>query len=112
MSLLNIVKEGYGGIKTVITDNNNNTVEGPTLIYEADRKRNWSVLYLIVAIFVGSIVFIFCWVYAYLSWGFPLGICVGWIPSLFIGIIAGLIWPMVVFILIVYLLSLRYRGMI
>ncbi len=98
MSLLNIVKQGYGGIKTL----NNNTFE----IYEADRKRNGSTLYLIVASFVGSVVFIFCWVYACLSWGALPGICLGWIPSLFIGIIAGLIWPMVVFILIVYLFFL------
>ncbi|MBN1903600.1 MAG: hypothetical protein JW927_00730 [Deltaproteobacteria bacterium] len=102
MSLLNIVKQGYGGIKTI----SNNTVEGPTPKYEADRKINWSALYLIVASLVGSVVFIFCWVYACLSWGALPGICLGWIPALFIGIIAGLIWPMVVFILIVYLFSL------
>jgi hypothetical protein len=101
MSLLNIVKVGYGGINTI-----NNTVEGPTPIYEANRKKRGSVLYFIVASFVGSVVFIFCWVYAYLSWGILPGIFLGWIPSLFISIIAGLIWPLVVFILIIYLLSL------
>lgn len=45
--------------------------------------------------------FIACWIYAIASWGFLLGVGLGWIPSLFIAVIAGFIWPLIALVLVV-----------
>ena len=108
MSTLTKLIGNYGDTKNVLSNKHDNPLEGESTQYKIDRKRAWSSVYLIVATFVGSIVFVICWFYAYLSWGFWPGVCLGWIPSLLIGVAAGLIWPLVIFILIVYLLFLRY----
>ena len=111
MSTLNKLIGNYRNIKSVISDDYDNAIpENKTSQYKADRKRVWSTIYLIVASFVGSIIFLVCWVYAYFSWGFWPGVCLGWIPSLIIGITAGLIWPLVVFILLIYMFFLQYTG--
>lgn len=112
MSLLNKALEGYDDLKTVFSDKHHSIAEESHTQYFADRKRSWSSIYLIVASFVGSLVFIVCWVYTYISWGFWLGVFLGWIPSLLTGIVAGLVWPMVIFIAVVYLLFVQYRGIV
>lgn len=50
--------------------------------------------YPIGAFITGVIAFLACWVFAIVSWGFLIGVGLGWIPSIFIAIIAGLIWPL------------------
>ncbi len=45
---------------------------------------------------VGGIAFLFAWVYAIATYGFFLGLGLGWIPAAVIGLIAGLLWPVVV----------------
>jgi len=50
-------------------------------------------LYRVVGIIIGVLTFFGCWVYAYLEWGFLLGVGLGWLPSIFIAIIAGFIGP-------------------
>ncbi len=58
---------------------------------------NYDTLGLITAV----ITFISCWIYAIISWGFLLGLGLGWIPSLFIAVIAGFLWPLIAIALIV-----------
>ncbi|MCB2093730.1 MAG: hypothetical protein H6901_01500 [Rhodobacteraceae bacterium] len=60
-----------------------------------------SDLYRISGIFIGVLTFIGCWLYAVAEWGFFLGFGLGWIPSLFIGIIAGFVGPALVLMAIV-----------
>jgi hypothetical protein len=47
-----------------------------------------------------AIAFIASWIYAIVSWGFLIGVGLGWIPSLFIGLIAGFIWPLIALALV------------
>lgn len=59
------------------------------------------------------IAFIACWIYAIAHYGFFLGVGLGWIPSLIIAIIAGLIWPLIAVVLmigIIIVVYLVYRG--
>ena len=42
---------------------------------------------------VGIIAFFVTWLYAIASSGFWLGVCLGWIPALIVGGVAGLLWP-------------------
>lgn len=62
---------------------------------------DWDTFYLIGGFVAGPIAFIACWIYAIASWGFLLGVGLGWIPSLFIAVIARFIWPLLALVLVV-----------
>jgi len=51
--------------------------------------------YQLGATITGGIVFIISWLYAIASYGFFIGVGLGWIPSLMIAFIAGILWPLV-----------------
>ncbi|MDO8468225.1 MAG: hypothetical protein Q7S29_00505 [Candidatus Peribacter sp.] len=53
-------------------------------------------IYFIVAIIVGLLTFIGVWIYALFSWGFLIGLAIGWLPALIAAWVAGLLWPLVV----------------
>ena len=40
--------------------------------------------------------FFICWIYAIASYGFFLGLGLGWIPSIVIAVIVGALWPLAV----------------
>ena len=40
------------------------------------------------------------WIYAIASWGFLVGIAIGWLPAIIAAFIAGLLWPLVVLVVI------------
>ena len=44
----------------------------------------------------GMIAFIGFWIYAIASYGIFLGGGLGWIPAAFLGVAAGLLWPLIV----------------
>ena len=46
---------------------------------------------------VGTLAFLAAWVYAIMTYGYFLGIGLGWIPALVIGAIVGLAWPLILF---------------
>lgn len=49
------------------------------------------------AYIVGGIAFVIAWIYAIASYGFFLGVGLGWLPAAVIGFIAGVLWPLVLF---------------
>lgn len=65
--------------------------------------RNW---YLVGAWITGVIVFIGVWIYAIASWGFLIGVAVGWFPAGIAGVIAGLLWPLIALGIIAIILFL------
>jgi hypothetical protein len=62
---------------------------------------DWDTVYTIGGFITGAIAFIACWIYAIASWGFLLGAGLGWIPSFFIAVIAGFIWPLLALVFVV-----------
>lgn len=56
------------------------------------------------AYIVGGIAFVIAWIYAIASYGFFLGVGLGWLPAAVIGFIAGILWPIVLFALALLLL--------
>ena len=48
---------------------------------------------------VGGLSFIAAWLYAIATYGFFLGVGLGWIPAAVIGFIAGLLWPLLLLVL-------------
>lgn len=47
----------------------------------------------------GFISFVVVWVYAISQWGFLIGITLGWIPAMITAFLAGLLWPLALFLL-------------
>jgi len=45
---------------------------------------------------VGS--FFAIWIYAFVSWGFLIGLAIGWLPALIGGAILGFLWPLALLI--------------
>jgi len=52
-------------------------------------------IYQAGALITGIIAFLLCWLYAVITYGLFIGVGLGWIPSLVIAFIAGLLWPLV-----------------
>jgi hypothetical protein len=52
--------------------------------------------YVIGALITGFIVFIASWIYCIATYGFLFGVGLGWLPSLIVAYIAGLLWPLLV----------------
>jgi hypothetical protein len=44
---------------------------------------------------MGIIAFLIIWIYAIISWGFLVGLAIGWLPALIWGFIAALLWPLI-----------------
>lgn len=76
-----------------------------------DENDDSSVSIYRVGFFITAVLtFLGCWIYAIASWGFLLGVGLGWIPSFFIAIIAGFIWPLFALILVLGVIALLILG--
>lgn len=42
------------------------------------------------------IVFIGSWIYCIIEYGFLLGVGFGWVPSIIVAVIAGALWPLII----------------
>lgn len=51
---------------------------------------------------VGGIVFFTSWVYCAFTYGFLLGFGLGWIPSMILCIFAIALWPLFIFLLVLF----------
>ena len=61
----------------------------------------------LMGFFVGISVFFGSWVYAIKAYGWFLGLGLGWIPSFFLGIMAGMFWPIAIILILGLLLFSR-----
>lgn len=61
----------------------------------------------LLGLFVGISVFFGSWGYAIKSYGWFLGLGLGWIPAFFLGIMAGMFWPAALLIILGLLLFSR-----
>ena len=55
--------------------------------------------------------FFCCWIFSMMSWGMLLGIGLGWLPSIFVALICGFLWPIFVLglgLIIVFILLAIY----
>ncbi len=58
---------------------------------------------------VGFVAFAASWLYCIFTYGFLIGVMLGWIPALIVGFIAGVLWPIVI-ILGFYLYNLIFPN--
>jgi hypothetical protein len=49
------------------------------------------------------ITFIVSWIYCIATYGFLLGVGLGWLPSLIVAVIAGVLWPLILLAIIIIL---------
>ena len=59
----------------------------------------WESVYIIVAWITGVIIFFGIWIYAFASWGFLVGLAIGWLPAIIGAFIAGLLWPLILLVI-------------
>ena len=77
--------------------------EVPRSLLGARRRIDTDHVYSVGQIITSTIVFICCWIYAILEYGFLFGVGFGWLPSLIVAIIAGFLWPLLLIALFVLL---------
>lgn len=68
---------------------------------------NNDVYYLGVKLF-GILGFICIWIYSFATWGFLIGLAIGWLPALIGGVIIGLLWPIFLILLVLFVLLIFY----
>ena len=51
-------------------------------------------IYTLGRTITGIIVFLGSWIYCIISYGFLLGVGLGWLPSIIVAVIAGFLWPL------------------
>lgn len=56
--------------------------------------------YFVGGLITGVIFFIGSWIYCIAAYGFLLGVGLGWLPSIIVAYIAGLLWPLIVLVLV------------
>jgi len=108
MGIASKLKEEIADIKSAIDDLPNTHYKWAAA---PSTKReihiDWGVVYKIGAFITGVLAFIASWAYAAISWGFLIGVGLGWIPAIFIGIIAGFIWPLIA---LAFILCIGFIG--
>jgi len=60
--------------------------------------RNGETIYGVGAIITGVIVFFGIWIYSFASWGFLIGLMIGWLPAIIGAFIAGVLWPLILLV--------------
>lgn len=63
----------------------------------------WDDVYIGGAYITGFITFVICYIYCIATYGFLLGVGLGWLPSGIVARIVGFLWPLVVALLLVLL---------
>jgi len=61
-----------------------------------------------VALLVGAVTFLWIWAYSFSEWGLLIGLLIGWLPALIGAFVVGLLWPLflvgvLIFIAIIFL---------
>jgi hypothetical protein len=59
-----------------------------------------SKVYSVGAAITGFCTFIGCWIYCIATYGFLLGVGLGWLPSAIVAFFAALLWPLIAFALV------------
>jgi hypothetical protein len=52
------------------------------------------------AIITGLIIFVGAWIYCIVTYGFLLGVGLGWLPAAITAVVAGLLWPLIAAVLL------------
>ena len=69
-----------------------------------------NAIYGVGVIIVGIISFVVIWIYAIASWGFLIGLAVGWFPALIGGFILGILWPLVIIVILILLYLILFDS--
>jgi hypothetical protein len=61
-------------------------------------------VYVIGVLITGFITFVVTWIYCIATYGFLLGVGIGWLPSIIVAAIVGFLWPLILFAILALLL--------
>ena len=71
-------------------------------------KQNDTEWYPIGAIFTAIITFVGSWIYCIATYGFLLGVGLGWLPSIIVAVIAGFLWPLIAIAIVLAIAVIAY----
>ncbi len=66
------------------------------------------IIYTVIAFIVGILAFFAIWIYSFFSWGFLIGLAIGWLPALIGGLIIGVLWPLILIGIILFMTFLYF----
>ena len=66
----------------------------------------WEDIYLIGYTITAIITFVICYIYCIATYGFLLGLGLGWLPSGIVARIVGFLWPLIALLLLVLLVMI------
>jgi len=58
-------------------------------------ENNGVVVWQVGAVITGIIAFFGIWIYSFVSWGFLIGLMIGWLPAIIGAFIIGALWPLI-----------------
>ena len=61
--------------------------------------------YITGAYITGVITFFGIWIYAFASWGFLVGLAIGWLPAMIGAYIFGFLWPLILLVVVLFLMA-------
>lgn len=67
---------------------------------------DWKAVYWVGYWINWTLTFIGCWIYCIASYGFLLGVGLGWIPSLITAFIVSFFWPLILLAIIALIMLL------
>lgn len=59
--------------------------------------------------FTALIVFFGTWIYCASAYGFLFGVGLGWLPSLIVAYIAGLLWPLILLVVVLVIMTVVFN---
>lgn len=71
---------------------------------ESTESGDGNSIYLGGAFITGIVVFTGVWLYALDDWGLLFGLLFGWLPALIGGFVAGLLWPLIAVVIVLFFL--------
>ena len=66
----------------------------------------WGDIYLIGYTITAIITFVICYLYCIATYGFLLGLGLGWLPSGIVARIVGFLWPIIALLLLALLVTM------
>lgn len=66
----------------------------------------WEDIYEWGKIITGVIAFFSIWIYAFATWGFLIGLAIGWLPALIGAGIIAFLWPLIALVIVAIVIGI------
>lgn len=70
---------------------------------QQENSEQIGLIFVVGAWITGFVVFVGSWIYCIATYGYLLGVGLGWLPSIIVAVIAGFLWPLIALAIVVIL---------